>query len=147
MVPAGVGVGVGANGITSNLTSRGDTKLRGDSGREEGNYYWMGQDIDESAPASINNDFNEGVLRLLKSVKRLGDENASLIHRLEHLHNVESQNASLVREMTTFRSEYQKRFVKLKDALKVSDIHIPCHSPLCLIPTLLISHATTLNTF
>ena len=116
------------NGITSNLTSRGDAKLRGGSGREGSSNHGIGQDIDESTSASINHDYNnEGVLRLLKSVKRLGDENASLIHRLEHLHNVESQNASLVREMITFRSEYQKRFVKLKEALKVSFIYIHKH--------------------
>ena len=114
--------------MTSNFTSGGDTKHRGGSGREGGSYHGMGQGIDECSPTSTNPDYNnEGVLRLLKSVKRLGDENASLIHRLEHLHNVESQNASLVREMTTFRSEYQKRFVKLKEALKVCYyLHTPC---------------------
>jgi hypothetical protein len=57
-------------------------------------------------------------VRLLHSIKRLGDENANLLQRVEYLQGLETQNKALQRQMDLFKHEYKNRFFKLKAYLK-----------------------------
>lgn len=65
-----------------------------------------------------NGTVRESELRLLQSIKRLGDENFSLLQRIELLSTVEAKNLDMHREMSSFKKEYQERFCKLKEVLR-----------------------------
>ena len=65
-----------------------------------------------------NNNLRESELRLLQSIKRLGDENYALLHRIEVLSSVETKNLELRKEMSSFKKEFQERFLRLKEVLR-----------------------------
>jgi DNA-binding transcriptional MerR regulator len=65
-----------------------------------------------------NGTLRESELRLLQSIKRLGDENFSLLQRIDLLSAVEARNLDLHKEMTLFKKEYQERFCRLKEVLR-----------------------------
>ena len=67
---------------------------------------------------NTNNTMRESELRLLQSIKRLGDENYSLLHRIELLSSVEARNLELHSEMVSFKKEFQERFSRLKEVLR-----------------------------
>lgn len=60
----------------------------------------------------------ESELRLLQSIKRLGDENFSLLQRIDLLSAVEARNLDLHKEMASFKKEYHDRFCRLKEVLR-----------------------------
>ena len=60
----------------------------------------------------------ESELRLLQSIKRLGDENFSLLQRIDLLSAVEARNLNLHKEMALFKKEYHERFCRLKEVLR-----------------------------
>lgn len=65
-----------------------------------------------------NGTLRESELRLLQSIKRLGDENFSLLQRIDLLSAVEAKNLDLHKEMSLFKKEYQERFCRLKEVLR-----------------------------
>jgi len=60
----------------------------------------------------------EGILRLLASVKRLNDENYALMQRVETLQHLEQEHMRVQRDLSDFKIEYSDRFQRLKKALQ-----------------------------
>jgi hypothetical protein len=86
---------------------------------QTGNPALDGDKIDNERDININNGtLRESELRLLQSIKRLGDENFSLLQRIDLLSAVEARNLDLHKEMTLFKKEYQERFCRLKEVLR-----------------------------
>lgn len=58
------------------------------------------------------------VMRLLDSLKVLGDENANLLKQVEDMEEARIEAKAAREEMKKFKTEYAKRFVRLKQALE-----------------------------
>ena len=94
------------------------------------NYFNFSHSQSQQTLQAINNDNNdnnhnnddsnlrESELRLLQSIKILGDENSALLHRIEILSTVETKNLELRKEMVSFKKEFQERFLRLKEVLR-----------------------------
>ena len=57
------------------------------------------------------------VMRLLDSLKTLGDENAALLKEVEEAHVARLEAKAAREQMKSFKAEYGKRFIRLKAAL------------------------------
>ena len=79
----------------------------------------MNDDINNNNNSNNNdNNLRESELRLLQSIKILGDENSALLHRIDILSTVETKNLELRKEMVSFKKEFQERFLRLKEVLR-----------------------------
>jgi len=58
------------------------------------------------------------LMRLMDSLKALGDENAVLLREVEELESARSEAKAAREEMRKFKDEYRQRLDKLKEALK-----------------------------
>ena len=71
---------------------------------------------------NINNQntasVNKQLMRLLDSLKTLGDENASLLKEVEEARIIHSEAKQIQTQMKVFKQEYGKRFATLKTALQ-----------------------------
>eukprot|EP00596_Hydrurales_sp_CCMP1899_P000044 CAMPEP_0119051580 /NCGR_PEP_ID=MMETSP1177-20130426/73149_1 /TAXON_ID=2985 /ORGANISM="Ochromonas sp, Strain CCMP1899" /LENGTH=618 /DNA_ID=CAMNT_0007030833 /DNA_START=350 /DNA_END=2206 /DNA_ORIENTATION=- len=90
----------------SEVVSKGDDNLN------------IGNDGSNNSEVSDSSGMPESILRLLQCIKRLGDENVSLLQRIDILSTVEAKNMSLHKEMIGFKREYEDRFGKLKEILR-----------------------------
>ena len=61
---------------------------------------------------------NKQLMRLLDSLKTLGDENASLLKEVEEARIIHSEAKQIQTQMKVFKQEYGKRFATLKTALQ-----------------------------
>jgi vacuolar-type H+-ATPase subunit I/STV1 len=58
------------------------------------------------------------LMRLLDSIKTLGDENAALLREVEDAEVARAEAKATKEQMRRFRAEYGKRFAALKSALE-----------------------------
>ncbi|KAG7340600.1 hypothetical protein IV203_024143 [Nitzschia inconspicua] len=58
------------------------------------------------------------IMRLMDSLKTLGDENAALLREVEELEAARAESKAARESMKRFKSEYTKRFTSLKKALE-----------------------------
>ena len=58
------------------------------------------------------------IMRLMDSLKTLGDENAALMREVEELESARAETKAVREEMKRFKEEYGKRFNTLKRALE-----------------------------
>ena len=58
------------------------------------------------------------LMRLMDSLKALGDENAVLLREVEELESARAEAKTVREEMRKFKDEYKRRLDKLKEALK-----------------------------
>ena len=70
------------------------------------------------------------VIRLLQTIKRLGEENAALIEKNDRLATLEHKRLQTSRELNAFKEEYTEKFKKLREKLKeFSDKYPSEHNP------------------
>mmetsp|Transcript_28115 Transcript_28115/g.37501 ORF Transcript_28115/g.37501 Transcript_28115/m.37501 type:complete len:620 (-) Transcript_28115:174-2033(-) len=81
-------------------------------------------------PNNNNNNHNpptntKQLMRLLDSLKTLGDENASLLQEVEAAQAARKEAKAAREEMKQFKADYGKRFAKMKAALEKFRIQYP----------------------
>lgn len=67
----------------------------------------------------------EGVLRLLRGMKRLENENSALVKRIDSTKEAEKRCRVIQQQVDQFKSEYQERFVLLRKSLKAFAARYP----------------------
>jgi hypothetical protein len=60
----------------------------------------------------------ENILKLLQTVKRLGEENANLLQRIERFKKYENDQKQLISDVSDFKKQYEEKFRRLREVLK-----------------------------
>ncbi|MGK3734484.1 MAG: hypothetical protein ACI8RD_000468 [Bacillariaceae sp.] len=104
----------GNNSTTSNILTSSVMSLGGGRTGIEG-----GPSADTSSSHSSSANTKQ-IMRLMDSLKTLGDENAVLLREVEELEVARSEAKTVRETMKRFKTEYGKRFSSLKKALEKS---------------------------
>jgi hypothetical protein len=94
------------------LTSSSVISVGGRAGNDGGA---VGPISDVSGRQSAN---TKQIMRLMDSLKTLGDENATLLREVEELEAARTESKAARESMKNFKFEYSKRFTSLKKALE-----------------------------
>lgn len=74
---------------------------------------------------SNNPSSNQQIMRLMDSLRTLGDENANLLRQVQDADAARAEARAAREQMRDFKADYGKRFVALKEALETFRKHYP----------------------
>lgn len=97
--------GASSQALSSSIMSLGGSRL--------GVHVTGGDQVTSGQPANTKQ-----LMRLLDSIKTLGDENAALLREVEDAEAARAETKAMKEQMRHFKAEYQKRFGALKAALE-----------------------------
>lgn len=97
----GTSSGIASQALSSSIMSMGGSRL--------GTHVTGG----DQQPANTKQ-----LMRLLDSIKTLGDENAALLREVEDAEAARAETKAIKEQMRRFKADYQKRFAALKAALE-----------------------------
>lgn len=76
----------------------------------------------------------ENILKLLQTIKRLGEENANLLQRIERFKKYENDQKQLITDVAAFKKQYEEKFKRLRELLKeFSETHPHSQNPANLV--------------
>ena len=67
----------------------------------------------------------DNILKLLQTIRRLGEENAALLLRVERLKTFEEGQKQLLKDVATFKKTYEDKFKRVRDELKDFSVKHP----------------------
>jgi hypothetical protein len=103
---------------TSQILTSSIISLGGRTGIEGGGSGGPVSDVSGGGPTSATHHNTKQIMRLMDSLKTLGDENAALLREVEELESARAESNAARESMKQFKAEYSKRFTLLKKALE-----------------------------